>query len=227
MNPLTKENLTFLQSLAENNNREWFEANRKNYETAKEEVALFADEVLTHLRKFDVISNPSGKKSLFRIFRYVRFSKDKTPYKTNWSGYFRRSGEERRGGYYFSIAPGNTFIGGGFWGPNKEDLLLLRQQIEGDSSPLREVLTSKKFTSYFGKLLGEQLKTAPKGFDKESPEIDLLRYKQFYVQHNFSDEEVLSDEFPKLVADGFQNLLPFFDVMTEYLTTDLNGEPTI
>lgn len=227
MNPLSQNNFNFLKALAQNNNRNWFDENRNLYTSCRDEVASFADEVIKHMNKFDVLTTESGKKSMYRIFRDVRFSHDKTPYKTNWSGYFRRSGAERRGGYYYSIAPGNTFIGGGFWGPNKDDLLLLRQQIEGYSTPLRKVLNDHDFNAYYGDLLGEQLKTAPKGFDKESEEIDLLRYKQFYLQHHFTDEEVLSEDFPKMVAEGFQKILPFFDVMTEYLITDLNGERLI
>lgn len=227
MNPITKNNFTFLKGLAQNNQREWFEQNKVAYESARMEVAAFADEVMGYMKSFDVLSTVSGKKSMYRIYRDIRFSKDKTPYKTNWSGSFSRAGADRRGGYYYHISPGNSFIGGGFWGPNKDDILLLRQQIEGDSTPLRAVIESKDFKNYFGALLGDQLKTAPKGFDKESPEIDLLRYKQFIVKHDFTDKEVLSADFPQLVAEGFKNMLPFFNVMTEYLTTDLNGESTL
>jgi uncharacterized protein (TIGR02453 family) len=227
MNPISQATLSFLKQLKQNNNREWFEENKKTYETSQREMIAFADALLTEMNKFDKIETPSGKKSLFRIYRDVRFSKDKQPYKTNRSGSFSRAGAERRGGYYFSIAPGNSMIGGGFYGPNAEDLLLLRQKIEQDADPLRKVLQSKAFKSYFGELQGEQLKTAPKGFDKEDPNIDLLRYKNFYVMHRFSNKEVLADDFVKQAATGLKKLLPFFEVMSMYLTTDLNGESTI
>ena len=101
--------------------------------------------------------------------------------------------------------------------------MLLRQQIAADASPLRSVLESASFTDFFGALRGEQLSTAPKGFSKTHEEIDLLNYKQFLVRHNYSDREVLSPHFEEQVAEGFSRMRSFFDVMTEYLTTDLNG----
>ncbi|MEZ4687134.1 MAG: DUF2461 domain-containing protein [Bacteroidia bacterium] len=124
---------------------------------------------------------------------------------------------------YFHIAPDENFIGGGFWGPSKEDLQHIRKQLEADASPLRKVINSKAFQDYFGELHGEQLKTAPKGFEKEDPNVDLLRYKQFLVSRKFSEEEAMSPGYAGKVADGFKRMLPFFDVMTDYLTTDLNG----
>ena len=136
----------------------------------------------------------------------------------------RSRGAQRRGGLGFHIEPGNlTVIGGGFWGPKKKDLSLIRKQIEADSSPLRNAINAAEFKDYFKELRGEQLKTAPKGFEKDHPEIDLLRYKQFLVNHRFTDEEVLSKDFAFKVVDGFQKMMPFLNAMTEYLTTDLNG----
>ncbi len=224
---IMEKTLSFLKDLKKNNNREWFQENKSLYEVSNKEMISFADELLRLMNSKDVIETPSGKKSLFRIYRDVRFSKNKEPYKTNRSGSFRRAGEDRRGGYYFNIEPGNSMIGGGFYAPNKEDLLHIRNQIESDAEPLRTVLNDKKFQSYFGELQGEQLRSAPRGFDKESPNIDLLKYKNFYVMHRFSDEEVLSEDFVKKAAEGLLKLLPYFDVMTDYLTTDLNGESLI
>lgn len=108
-------------------------------------------------------------------------------------------------------------------GPNKEDLLLIRKQIEADASPLRDSINTTSFKNYFKELRGEQLKTTPKGFEKGHPEIDLLRYKQHLVQHNFTDKEVLAKDFAHQVAQGFKLMMPFLNTMTEYLTTDLNG----
>lgn len=224
MSQITKTTLQFLKELKQNNNRDWFEENKKRYQSSHEEVANFAEAVLQELNKFDSIETISGKKSLFRIYKDIRFSKDKTPYKTNRSGSYRRAGEDRRGGYYFSIEPGNTMIGGGFYQPNSDDLLHIRKQIELDATPLRKVIQSKKFKDYFGELLGEQVKTAPRGFEKNDPNIDLLRHKSFYIMHPFTDKEVLSADFSQKVAEGYKNVLPFFDAMTSYLTTNLNGE---
>tara|TARA_R110002111_G_scaffold214522_1_gene277448 strand:+ start:691 stop:1374 length:684 start_codon:yes stop_codon:yes gene_type:complete len=227
MQHITKHTFNFLTDLAQNNNRDWFTENKPRYEKSHKEMYTFAESIITKLNEFDSISTPSGKKSMYRIYRDVRFSKNKDPYKTNRSGSFAREGAERRGGYYFSISPGETIIGGGFYQPNTEDLNLLRKQLEMDATPLRKVLEDKNFKKYYGKLLGEQLKTAPRGFDKEDPNIDLLRYKSFFVMHKFTDEEVLSDDFEQKVIKGYKILQDFFDVMTSYLTTDLNGESTI
>ena len=136
-------------------------------------------------------------------------------------------GENRRGGYYFSIEPGNSMIGGGFYAPNASDLKLIREQIEMDAEPLKQALANKKFKNYFGELLGEKLKTVPRGFNADDPNIDLLRFKNFYVMKKFSDQEVMSADFPDQIIKGYQLIQPFFEAMTLYLTTDLNGESLI
>ena len=224
MSTISKNTFIFLQDLEEYGTKEWFENNRERYEASKTEMTLFADDLIEQMNQVDLISTPSGKKSIYRIFRDVRFSKNKNPYKNHWSGGLARATASRRGGFYFHIEPGNSYVEGGFFSPNSDDLLLMRKQIELDATPLRDVLNNKSFKHYFGELRGSQLKTAPKGFDKEHENIDLLRYKTFTVNHPFSDEEVLQPDFSKQVASAFTKMLPFFDVMTDYLTTDLNGE---
>lgn len=224
MNPLTKSTFIFLKELDENNNKNWFDANRTRYEKAHLEMISFAEIVMTELMIADKIENRSGKKTLYRIYRDVRFSKDKTPYKNKWGGQYKRVGENRRGGFHFDIQPGGkSFVAGGFWGPNKEDLQLLREHLANDSEPLKKVIKETEFVSCFGEIKGQKLKTGPKGFDKDHKEIELLKLKQYLVFHSFSDEDVLSEEFPLLVAQTFTKMIPFLDVMTDYLTTDLNG----
>ena len=213
----------FLKQLKKNNDRDWFNANKDTYLKELSYIENFAEDLLTELNKHDMIETPSGKKSLHRIYRDVRFSKEKTPYKTNWSGSFRRATKQRRGGYYFHIESGNSFIAGGFWGPNPEDLKRIREDIAYDPSPLRKILKSKSFINTFGTLHGEQIKTTPKGFDANDPAIDLLRYKQFLVIKRFSDKEVLSKDFHKEAVKTFLNMRPFFDYMSEVLSTDVNG----
>ncbi len=213
----------FLKQLKKHNDRDWFNANKGTYLKELAYIENFAEELLSELNKHDVIETPSGKKSLHRIYRDVRFSKEKTPYKTNWSGSFRRATKQRRGGYYFHIESGNSFIAGGFWGPNPEDLKRIREDIAYDPSPLRKILKSKNFVNTFGTLHGEQIKTTPKGFDANDPAIDLLRYKQFLVIKHFSDKEVLSKDFHKEAVKTFLNMRPFFDYMSEVLSTDVNG----
>ena len=227
MSIVTSTTFNFLKELKINNNREWFQENRNKYEASHQEMAALGDELLKRLNQFDEIETISGKKSLFRIYRDVRFSKNKAPYKTNRSGSFKRAGENRRGGYYFSIEPGNSMIGGGFYAPNAADLKLIREQIEMDAEPLKQALANKKFKNYFGELLGEKLKTVPRGFNADDPNIDLLRFKNFYVMKKFSDQEVMSADFPDQIIKGYQIIQPFFEAMTLYLTTDLNGESLI
>jgi uncharacterized protein (TIGR02453 family) len=226
MAAISKDNISFLKKLGKNNDRDWFQENKAEYERQHEEMILFADELLGLMNQHDNIETISGKKSLNRIYRDVRFSKDKSPYKTHWGGGLKRATKQLRGGYYFHIQPGgNSFIGGGFWSPDKDDLLRIREEIATDASEMREIITSKDFVDTFGTLDGEQLKSAPKGFDKEHKDIDLLRYKQFIFGKNFSDEEVLAEDFAQVANETFKKMRPFFDLMSEILTTDSNGTP--
>ncbi|GAB5522213.1 MAG: DUF2461 domain-containing protein [Roseivirga sp.] len=220
---IPKSNFKFLSDLAANNNRDWFNDNKKWYQEEHQQVVSFADELLVKLGAIDQIATVSGKKSLMRIYRDVRFSKDKSPYKTRWAGSFGRIKPELRGGYYYHIQPGHTVVGGGFYSPNPDDLKLIRNHIAQDDQPLRTVLNDTAFKQMFGELGGEQVKTAPKGFNKEHPSIDLLRYKSMYVFHAFADAEVTSPDFADKVIEVWTGIRPFFDVMTEMLTTDLNG----
>jgi len=224
MSAITKNNFYFLKKLAKNNNREWFNDNKDEYVTNHEQMIYFADAVLEELRKHDNIETVSGKKSLHRIYRDIRFSKDKSPYKNHWAGGFKRATKLLRGGYYYHIEPGNTIVAGGFWGPDKEDLARIREEIAYDASELKKIINSKSFVSNFGKIWGEQLKTAPKSFPKDHKDIDLLRYKQFCVVCNFSDNEALDKNFHKTVSDVFKAMRPFLNFMSEVLTTDINGE---
>ena len=219
----TSHTRTFLSQLAKHNHREWFQDHKVEYERSHEEAIAFAEALMGLMQQHDLLEPASGKKSLQRIYCDTRFSKDKTPYKDHWGGGYRRATAERRGGYYFHVMPGGTFLGGGFWGPNKDDLQLIRDHLAADATPLREALGSDDFSKTYGPLLGEQLKTAPKGFDKDHPDIDLLRYKQFIVRHEVPDSIAFSPDFPTYANEVFQKIRPFFDVMSEYLTTDLNG----
>ena len=129
MSKLQSSTFEFINQLKENNNREWFTENKKKYQEEHEIMIGFAEEVLSKMKEFDEIETASGKRSLQRIYRDTRFSKDKTPYKQYWGGGLKRATKQLRGGYYFHIEEGNSFVGGGFWGPNADDLKLIRQQI--------------------------------------------------------------------------------------------------
>ncbi len=221
MSSIEKSSLQFLKTLAKNNNREWFQKNKGKHDLVKQNSKDFLAALEKEMNKHDVIE----KTKLFRIYRDVRFSKDKTPYNTHISMSMSREGAFRRGGYYLKIQPGNSFAACGFWGPSTEDLKLIRSHIAFDSKPLRKILKSKKFTDTFGGLEGEQLKTAPRGFDKDHPDADLLRYKQLIVTKSFTEKDVLSDNFVKELVKTYKAVMPFFNYMSDILTHDLNGIP--
>lgn len=215
--------LNFLEKLKANNNRDWFNAHKEEFVTEQGFIEDYASALLHKLSAHDVIETVSGKKSLYRIYRDTRFSKDKTPYKSHWSGSFKRAGKTRRGGYYYHIEKGNSFIAGGFWGPSAGDLKMIRDEIAFDPESLREIIHSESFKTNFGELLGTQLKTTPKGFEATHPAIDLLRYKQFLLIRKFDDAEVLSDSFVDTTTATFLAMRPFFDYMSNALSSDPNG----
>lgn len=220
---LPKSTFDFLTTLSKNNNRDWFNDNKDLYLKEYQHMINFADDLLIEMQKHDIIETASGKACLHRIYKDTRFSKDKVPYKTNWSGSFRRATKEKRGGYYFHLEPGNSFLAGGFFSPNAEDLKRIRQDIDYNYEDWNIILSSKKTKNSFRTLLGNQLTSSPKGFPKDHPAINLLRYKQFILKHRFTDEEVLSPGFINQISNTFQDLRPFFDHMSEILTTDANG----
>lgn len=224
---IPKSAFDFLSVLAENNNREWFLENKDVYLRELQHMIAFADTLLEMMRVHDTIETNSGKESLYRIFKDVRFSKDKTPYRTNWSGGLRRATKEKRGGYIFHLEMGNSYLAGGFFNPNAQDLKRIRQDIDTNHVEWKTLLNSSSLRNTFGQLSGSKLKTCPKGFSKDHPGIDLLCYKQFILKHTFTDQEVLSAHFSTLVNETFKKLRPFFDHMSEILTTDANGVSTL
>ncbi len=214
----------FLSDLAENNNRDWFNANKERYLQEHASVIAFAEKMISEMEKIDNMEGNTPKGCLHRIYRDTRFSKDKTPYKTWFSGGLKRPTNQLRGGYFFRFKPGDeTVIGGGFYNPNSADLKLIRDKIARDDKPLRKIINAASFKKYFGTLKGDQLKTAPRGFPKDHPALDLLRYKNLYAFRSFSDDEVTKPGFVKEVIKTWKGIRPFFDYMSEVLTTDMNG----
>lgn len=217
----------FLHELSEHNEREWFNAHKDQYTEAHEHMIAFADDVREKMNKHDHLVDETGRQSLFRIYADTRFSKDKSPYKTYWGGRFKRATKKLRGGYYFHIEPGNSYVAGGFFGPNPADLKRIREYIDMYPEDFYDVLQQPSFIKTFNKLQGEQVLSAPKGYPKDHQAIALLRYKQFIIKHQFTDKEVLSKDFASQVSDTFKQMRPFFDLMSEILTTDHNGVSTI
>ncbi len=215
---LNPETFQFLKDLKENNNREWFTENKPRYQAAHQDVIEFFDELIAEMKKVDNIANESGKKSLLRIYRDVRFSKDKTPYAPRLSGSLKRATKWLRGGYYVHLESGNVFLGVGFWAPESSDLKIIREELSHDAKPLREILEDAEFKSIWGEMQGEKVKSAPKGYSKDHPNIDLLRFKGFTFVKNFSDDLALSEDFLFEVVKAFIGIRPFFDYMSEVLT---------
>jgi uncharacterized protein (TIGR02453 family) len=221
-----KSSLEFLKRLAKNNTKDWMDENRKEYKVNEKALKEFYAQIGKGLSRTDEIA----KVKVFRINRDIRFSKDKTPYNVHRSASFSRAGAQRRGSYYLRIEPGNkSRLGGGFFGPEAADLFRIRKEFEIDASEIRTILSQPEFKNVFGGQFENwnSVKTAPKGFSKEHPNIDLIRLKNFVVTHTFTDKEVIAPNFAQEVVGHFELLQPFFNYMSMVLTTDLNGVSTI
>jgi uncharacterized protein (TIGR02453 family) len=216
-----KAALDFFKKLKQNNNRDWFNEHKKEFKIVEAEVKGIYNFIFENLNAHDDVD----KLKLFRIYRDVRFSKDKTPYKTHFGGSFHRTKPKLRGGYYLHLAPDNeSFIATGFWEPNKDDLLRIRREFEMDDTEIRKIINHKSFKSIWGEFVGSELKTAPRDFDKDHKAIDLIKKKQYIFTKKYTDKEVLDKDFLKDVIKSFKTIRPYFDYMSDVLTTNLNGE---
>ncbi|WP_103068491.1 DUF2461 domain-containing protein [Aquimarina sediminis] len=220
MSTIPKVAFDFLKDLKNNNHRDWMTEHKKRYLSNEKSLKNFYTLIAERLNEKDEIE----KTKVFRINRDVRFSKDKTPYNVHRSVSFSRAGAHRRGGYYLRLEPGNSLMAGGFFSPEPADLLRIRKEFEMDDQEIREILSNPDFKNAFGGFNQEyQVKTAPKGFSKDHSAIDLIKNKSFFVQHSFTDKEVFASDFLDKVVYHYELLRPFFDYMSDVLTTDLNG----
>ena len=220
MAAIQKSIFSFLNKLKTNNNRDWMTEHKKEYQSNEKLLKQFYGSVEASLNITDEIS----KLKVFRINRDLRFSKDKTPYNIHRSASFSRAGAQRRGSYYLRIEPGSSAMAGGFFSPDPVDLLRIRREFEMDTTEIRTIFNQKEFNKAFQGFNQEnQLKIAPRDFNKEDPNIDLIKLKNYFVVHNFSDDEVMSKDFEDRLMHHFLLLRPYFDYMSEVLTTDLNG----
>ena len=213
---LQQNTLTFLTQLATNNNKTWFDANRDKYLAVKENFEEVVDNILTAMAATDVAyKEVNAKDCIMRIFRDVRFSKDKTPYKTNLAAGISKGGKKFMGaGCYLHIEPGGrSFAGGGMWMPEAPILKAVRQEIDYNFKEFTGITENKQFKKMFGKIEGEQLKKLPQGYTADNPAIELLKMKSFIVSHNFTDEQLASKGFEKKVAEVFAAMGPFIDFL--------------
>ena len=220
MGVIPKDTISFLRDLKLNNNRDWFNENKQRFNSIQSGVKEFANEVNESLKKSDDIE----KLKIFRIYRDLRFSKDKTPYKKNIGMAFHRAKPELRGGYYLELSADESFVAVGFWNPNKEDLLRIRKEIEVDGQEFESVINDRKIKDIWGEIKGQEVKTSPKGFNKDHQHIDLIKKKQFIFIKKLKEEDILHEIFQKKLVSYFISIRPFFDYMSEILTTNLDGE---
>jgi len=210
--------LKFLKDIKKNNDREWFEKNKPRYTEAKEQFEAFVGDLLEEIITFDEsLSGLEPKKLVFRIYRDVRFSKDKRPYKTNFGAGFSLVGKSMgKPGYYVQVEPGNSFAAVGLFQPQPDILAQVRQEIDYNGDKLKKIVNEKKFKANFETFWDEDaLKSAPKGYAKDHEYADWLRLKSFIVTRNFSDAEVADGKFMKQVSTAMRAGKPLNDFLNE------------
>ncbi|MDA9202371.1 DUF2461 domain-containing protein [Flavobacteriaceae bacterium] len=213
----------FFKQLAKNNNREWFEQHKPEFKALETEVKQFGESLKEQLNQHDSID----RFKVFRIYRDVRFSKDKTPYKTHFGLTWHRTKPEFRGGYYLHLKPDDIFLACGFWDPAPADLKRIRQEIDLDGDEYRNLINAPAFKKLWGELQGNAVKTAPKGYAKNHPNIDLLRFKQHIFMIRYTEAEVAAADFMDRLDAALQAVRPFVDYMSAVLTTNADGEPLV
>ena len=218
MPQISKSTLRFLSDLKLNNNRDWFARNRKAYDEARNNFEVFVQALIDEHVKFDPIHKGLEAKScVFRINRDTRFARDKSVYKTNLGAFMVRGGKkngDRFPGYYFHIEPGSSFVAGGAYVPPAPWLNAIREKIDENADGLIRIINSKDFKKYFGGLDGEKLKTAPKGYPRDHPHIELLKFKSFLAYKSISDRELTSEGCFNLAVSTFRAMKPLHDFLT-------------
>lgn len=217
-NNISIEVLSFLKDLKANNNREWFLENKNRFEVAKANFESFIDALIAKIAVFDAsISQHKAKDCVFRIYRDVRFSKDKSPYKTHFGAHITpantKSDIHSRSGYYIHIEPGETMLAGGAYLPQGDWLKGIRQEIDYNGNDLVKILENPDFKNIFGEIEGEKLKRMPKGYPEDHKHIELLKLKSFLATHKVSDKEIMKDDFLETAANVFKTLKPLGDFL--------------
>lgn len=214
---IEQSTFTFLSSLAENNNREWFQHHKGDYEAARENVLVFTQDLIKGIASFDQ-TVPSGldpKACVMRIYRDVRFSLNKLPYKTNFGIGISAAGKNFPGpGYYIHIEPNASFIGGGTWHPAADELKNIRQEIDYNFSEWQSIVEEGDFISVFGTLDTEdKLKTSPKGYPSDHPAIEYLKLRSFVVSHQLSNKQLKAESSTDSLTETARKLCPFMNFL--------------
>jgi uncharacterized protein (TIGR02453 family) len=200
--------IQFLQDLAVNNSREWFVQNRKQYEESRDKILFLTEVLINEIGKFDKdVSQTHPKDCVFRIFRDVRFSNDKRPYKTNFGSFMAKGGRKSmQAGYYFHIEPEASFVGGGLYMPPSDKLKMVRNYLAEHGDEFLEIINKKEFKSVYPEMYDDRLKTAPKGFEKDHEFIGLLRYKSFAFTTRVENDVVTGEKFIEFTVKAFRQL---------------------
>ncbi len=208
---LQKSTIAFLKSLKTNNDKAWFDANRKAYETAKKDFEGLTAELLKALTPLEpALATQAAKDCTYRIFRDVRFSKDKTPYKSHFGAFFSRGGRKWDGaGYYLHLEPGAIFAGGGLWMPEAPLLKKVRQEIDYDFAIFQNITGGKAFKKLFPEINGESITRPPQGYDAANPAIEFLKMKSFTAGTPLKDDDLTSKDAVKQIVAAFKTLSPF------------------
>jgi uncharacterized protein (TIGR02453 family) len=216
---ISKETFSFLNKIKLNNNKPWFEKNRSLYEKARAEYLAFMINLVEGIRKIESIPEKEPAKYIHRIYRDIRFSKDKTPYKSHFSSIIQRGPESQKCPLYIHIQPGKSMVGGGIWDPSTETLKKIRQEIDYNSAGLKKIINAKEFIKQFGEISGDKLSRPPKGYEADNPNIEFLKFKQLYIQRSLDDDLVLSKHLIPEILKSYKAALPFFtffDVAMEH-----------
>ena len=216
---IQQSTLKFLKDLNRNNNKPWFDDHRDQYEVAKENIIGLAAALIKGIASFDPpVGNLQPKDCTFRINRDVRFSKDKSPYKSNMSAYFNKAGKKGNGaGYYIHIEPGKSFAAGGIWMPGVPELARIRQEIDYGFNEWKKIIGNAAFKKQFPKGFAdnEMLTRPPKGYDENNPAIEFIKMKSFVIRRSFNDAEVQSKTFVKDVVSTFQEMYPLVSFLNK------------
>ena len=220
METIKKSSLDFMTSLSYNNDRDWFIKNKPAYLEAKENFESIIQEILNRVTEFDpILKGLEVKNCVYRINRDIRFSNDKSPYKTHFGAFIVRGGKknaDRFAGYYIHVEPGKSIIAGGAYMPPAPWLSAIREKVDSEPDELIKIIGSKEFIKYFGKVDGEKLKKAPKGYPSDHPNIELLKLKSFLVVNEVSDKLLLSEKYLDHVVNVLKVMKPFNDYLSEY-----------
>jgi uncharacterized protein (TIGR02453 family) len=205
------QTLNFLKQLKKNNNKAWFDEHKKEYEAAKQDFEGFASDLLSAFTPMvPGLATQKAKDCTYRIFRDVRFSKDKTPYKSHFGAFFSEGGRKWDGaGYYLHLEPGAMFAGGGLWMPEAPLLKRVRQEVDYDLKGFKDIIDSKAFKKLFPKIDGEALSRPPQGYEADNPAIEYLKKKSFTAGSPLKDVELTSKDAVKKVVSVFTTLQPF------------------